>query len=547
MKKYLRYLTIVLYFVAPVCFAQPYTIKVGSSPNNEDGDSPRESWNKQNSNNMAFAFSSPNTPSQFGVIGNGVADDTTAFQSMLNKAGEIFLPPGNYSVGNLFVTNNTHIRGGFNARLVFNASVTNWLMSVGNNTNVQIEGVIFDGGDRVKPGAFGTRNGLKMNLGTNGNSWVSRCEFIGLNGYAMQATEPGGVSAGQNYAVGFVEHCKAEFCGVAFYLPEIGSDSAEYSQWSHNEAVACMLGVYEMAGNTKQDDWRISLCDTGIQLVPGVNGVHGCWNAPTVNHCTVAVTATNVNVGEQFNGGIFIAGGQINLVACNGIEFSGCQFSPSPGPFIITNSLAGMANLFTGCKFQGDWQLVKQTIFNDGGAIFFGNWCWNTGGVTNSSDGSFANGSTVIKPYTYPMATVFPEGSAAYSGTTAQAPSPYFDHDTLFSVAANSQGGGMTARGVITAPSTNSVMTMTFLSTNTLGVITVTNFTQIIEYGQQAGGRRTVSSVIYPTFTLSAGYTDVTWTNSYTNSLIRYVGAVFGQGTSNSTIWVTALKEQPIQ
>lgn len=34
----------------------------------------------------------------FGAVGNGVADDTAAFQAAVNSVTKIFLPPGTYNI-----------------------------------------------------------------------------------------------------------------------------------------------------------------------------------------------------------------------------------------------------------------------------------------------------------------------------------------------------------------------------------------------------------------------------------------------------------------
>jgi len=490
------------------------------------------------------------TPQMFGVVGDGVTDDTAKFQTLLNHGGEIFVPPGNYLVSNLFVTNNTHIRGSLNARLLFSGSATNWMMDTWHMTNIQIEGLMLDGGGRSVPNGLGTRNGVRMDLGTNGDSWIKDCKIIGFDGIGLQGTEPGGVLSGQLYDVGYVAHVGAKFCGIGFYQPEIGSDSAEYSQWTDCEAVSCWEGFQKTAGNVLNLGHRISLCTTGIRLIgPGSNGNHGNWSSCTVNHNTTFIYASDVLTGDNFVGCIIIAGGAIIFKDCNGMSVNGCQLS-GPAYITVTNSPHGAQNGFIGNKLQGDWPLNKSVQINDGGAFFFGNWCWNnvgSGGVTNASDGSFGNPPFIIRPTTYTLSEAFPEGASVYDGASEQAPSPYLDRDTLSNLGSHPAGGGAIVRGVITSPSIVSVMTATLLSTNQAAIV-ISNWSGVIEYGGQNSGRIDLNNPLYPAVTLNQGYNTVTWTNSYTNSSpVRFVGFEYGKANSDSTIWITSFNEQPLQ
>lgn len=477
-----------------------------------------------------------------GVVADGATDTTVTLQRALNAGGEVLLPSGNYVVTNLYVTNNTHIRGAFGTTLIFKTGATNFIMSVGNNTNVQIENLTFDGGDRTTPGSLGTRNGLQMNLGTNGNSWVRYCQAIGFNGKGIQGTAPGGVLNGQLYGVGSVDHFTSKFCGYGLYQPEIGTDSAEYSQWSECEAVNCFEGVQKTAGNVVNIGHRISGCTTGIHLVgPGSNGNHGNWVGCTVNHCTTFVYAQSVATGEEFSGCILIAGGAIVLNQCNGVHFNGCQLS-GPAPIVVTNSATGSQNGFVGNKFQGDWPLQMTVRTNDGGAFFFGNWGWNSGGLTNATDGSFGNPPYVVKPTKYALSTAQTTGTFS----TANAPTPYFDIETIAWTASGVGGMGIYVPAADISPCTNSLLLVTVLNTNT-ATVTVTNVTEAHMYFGNSG-RQYTSTIIYPTLQFPQGYTTYSLTNRITNSALKRIcGTEFGQGNVNQNLYVTKIVEQPVQ
>jgi hypothetical protein len=254
-----------------------------------------------------------------------------------------------------------------------------------------------------------------------------------------------------------------------------------------------------------------------------------------------------VITGDNFVGCIIIAQGIIVFNHCNGMSMTGCQLS-GPAYIIVTNSPSGAQNGFIGNKLQGDWPLNKSVQINDGGAFFFGNWCWNnagSGGVTNASDGSFGNPPFIIRPTTYTLSQAFPQGASVYDG--ALAPSPYLDRDTLSNLGSYPSGGGVIVRGAITIPSTDSIMTATLLNTNRSAIV-VSNWSGVIEYGGQNSGRINLSNLLFPAVTLNPGYNTVTWTNFYTNSTpIRFVGFEYGKASSDSTIWITSFSEQPLQ
>ncbi|MEG7377831.1 glycosyl hydrolase family 28-related protein [Bacillus subtilis] len=62
---------------------------------------------------------------RFGAKGDGVTDDTDAFQKALNIGGKVIIPPGTYLVGQLKINSNTHFFGSGKPTIKHNLS-TGW-------------------------------------------------------------------------------------------------------------------------------------------------------------------------------------------------------------------------------------------------------------------------------------------------------------------------------------------------------------------------------------------------------------------------------------
>jgi hypothetical protein len=146
MRKNISKLIILIHIIAaPLAVAQIQPIKVGSSPNMEDGDTRKASWDKQNANNQFLLSNSGGGPTNgqsasqvtnissfvannmsnalpvgislkaFGAVGDGVTDDTTALQTWANiicasNAAVGIMPPasgGYYKISSPITFSNT--------------------------------------------------------------------------------------------------------------------------------------------------------------------------------------------------------------------------------------------------------------------------------------------------------------------------------------------------------------------------------------------------------------------------------------------------------
>ena len=118
----------------------------------------------------------------FGAVGDGVTDDTTAVQKAINMGKDVYFPPGTYLVGDLTGTTNLQVfrgAGGYQTILKRKSGTTNILTNAGNF--VVFEGITFRG----RTGESNT------NIVLNGHSWkLINCNSDQTDGYVLDATNP---------------------------------------------------------------------------------------------------------------------------------------------------------------------------------------------------------------------------------------------------------------------------------------------------------------------------------------------------------------------
>lgn len=120
----------------------------------------------------------------FGAVGDGVANDTTAIQTAITQsAGKtLYFPGGTYLINAqiTLVSNITLL--GYNATITVNATPTYDLLYGASKTNIVIEGLTFDGGNYTVASNIGL---LAFQLCTDVK--VINCRFINMDRFALIA------------------------------------------------------------------------------------------------------------------------------------------------------------------------------------------------------------------------------------------------------------------------------------------------------------------------------------------------------------------------
>lgn len=108
----MKKLCLLFSFVSAVAFGQPFTINIGSSPNMEDGDSARDAWIKQNSNNAWLRQNSGGGGSN-GItdqqLKNALSSGTNSVN--LSNASSSSLPPTAATTNWAQAANYLHVSG----------------------------------------------------------------------------------------------------------------------------------------------------------------------------------------------------------------------------------------------------------------------------------------------------------------------------------------------------------------------------------------------------------------------------------------------------
>lgn len=171
MRAFIFVVAALLGFSAP---AAQQIIKVGASPNDGTGDSMRTAFIKANTNFVdLYGLAWTNNVKWFGAKGDGVTDDTAAFQAAILATGSgrtLWVPRGKYRISGLTITN-------FNFQIVGEAAFAG-----GTNKIYRSDGshlIATSSKSLIRLGGDGTI--ILRNLELDANSISTNCLFVPIN------------------------------------------------------------------------------------------------------------------------------------------------------------------------------------------------------------------------------------------------------------------------------------------------------------------------------------------------------------------------------
>ena len=291
----------------------------------------------------------------FGAVGDGVTDNTVAFQTAITQSAAakttLYIPSGTYICGTLTIAANMKLIGenshstiikaknGLNAGLLVSSGV--------ENNYVYIQGLTFDGNSANN---------------TSGNTITivgAQPTLIDVNVYN---------SAGTGITTNWNPPTQATLLGGAEgYFQEVTIDSAQNSGWIHNgpgDSLFDTIVIPDAGLATTLTYYGIQFNSTGR-----CNNIHA-WNRDeTVN---IALAGCFVNVGGtggmNFTNCNFESGGSAVLCNSSGNTFESCNFYAPGGDFCVR--LNGNNNVISGVM-GGGYRTFNQ---NYGGLYLNGQW-----------------------------------------------------------------------------------------------------------------------------------------------------------------------------
>lgn len=209
-------------------------------------------WNNYGTVRVSGYYSADNNVRDYGALGNGVADDTSAIQAAIDAAGidgKVVFPDGVYVISNTLTVNRGLLLEGY-AR--------------GHEGNAA-------GGAVLKWGGSSDGVMLRVNTGTTGytvHGWTIR--GLSLNGNAVSGVTGMLLGAGNDgtpsVATGTLEN-------LWFYNCNVGLDcwSAQYCNFFNLHTYVCNTGI-KFSGGTNRDNMALNVI--GCRCRSGDVGIH---------------------------------------------------------------------------------------------------------------------------------------------------------------------------------------------------------------------------------------------------------------------------------
>jgi hypothetical protein len=294
----------------------------------------------------------------FGVLADGVTDDTAAWQAAAASGAKYIVgPEGSTKItasiviasGQRWFFNNTNfvLPAGGLVKAFTATTVNDW--SIGGRWTVT--------GDNLTTGAT---------AGTGAALLISDCMrfdvrgliAIQIKGWGVLA-QPGASSStrGEKGVVQFQAHG----CYVGFETQ--AGTGAEYITFDVPVMTRCATGAKIAAGNTEVNGGKIVDNTLGVWLLGGANHLHGSFNGTLINHNVTqihadGVTAGTITLGHAFNA-CKIYQGIIHLNHARAIVFKACDVDVDAYQFEETDGCE-----FIDCLHPGTYANAITNDFN---------------------------------------------------------------------------------------------------------------------------------------------------------------------------------------
>ena len=341
----------------------------------------------------------------FGAVGDGVTDDTTAIQSALTAAAgkTLYIPKGTYLVSGLLTSAGTNLVGDGN-QSILKKNANGFMLNLEKYCIVNL--IYFDGNK-----ASYTGSAIDINTGANsatpsaqGHQIVTNCDFINVDGYGVHYTAAN---------LGWLS--KVDFCRSS------GTNANAFIKWPDEDSIGGNRSVTNCY--TSNPVVNVSGCDNGIIIGNTAGGTATTEQGIVFPSGTTYSAKKVIVTGNRFA----IANGTINVLGSdhtfgNNIIAGSVEFASTTGGIkydssnIVTGTVLDLSTNFTNFV---DWSAnYSPTWTSSGVAPSIGN-----GSLTGRfkvinrrlfADISFTPGSTTtFGTGTYIFSVPFPSSAIA--------------------------------------------------------------------------------------------------------------------------------------
>lgn len=282
------------------------------------------------------------TLEDFGAIGDGVTDDTSALQNAIDSGSPIFILPKTYLINSsVTATNNVFLTG---------AGASSVLKTTSNKVSIKINGYnnTFSNFSMLGSGVGSAQNAIYVTgyynyTGDRQNNILTGLRISNFGGSGITAYKFYGSDLGTRYEGSLtVSDCIIQDCNYGIRNTARG----EYNIYNNIKIQNCNQGFYTDSGNVSFIGGSVTGCsNTGFNIAQGTNDGHSQVVGTMINHNTNNIFCSQDRTYTFANCTIYV--GNVKTSGNGKTLFKGCDFYLS-GNTLQVNSKA----IFSNCDFD---------------------------------------------------------------------------------------------------------------------------------------------------------------------------------------------------
>lgn len=292
------------------------------------------STNMSGTNDIQFSVTAyiDVTSPPYSAVGDGITDDTAAFQNACTNQGANIMVPyriAGYLVSNIYISNSVTLFGvGGQSRLIFNPASTGYMLSSTNNSGITVRNLELDGTNDISwksVSSGGGRSGISL-FAYGGNNKILNCYIHGFdaNGILVTSTNTStSTTATLTSNNVSVSHCDVRRCFVGIQIDE---NRAEYIKVADCRVWECNVGFKTGSASTLFTGCEAFLNNTGFEVYGAINDGHGSIVGCIINHNNNPLMFSTVNTGFIVSG-CQIWEGTNFIDTCSGVQITDCMGS----------------------------------------------------------------------------------------------------------------------------------------------------------------------------------------------------------------------------